>query len=85
MRTRRDFLKVAAVIPLAQNGQVAPKKQYHITLWSGGTAVKEWDTDEIQQSGADPDDGSFSDGPLCFNTPDGGKITISGTYSVEEL
>ena len=76
MTTRRDFLKSAAAIPLAQDGtSPAPKKKYHVTLWSGGSAVKEWDVDNW----------SGGDGGCYFSDSTGKSMVISGTYSMEEI
>ncbi len=74
MSNRRQFLQAAVAIPLAQDSTIDQPKKFHVTLYSGGVAVGEWDT--LNWSGGDNS---------CFFTDSkGNQLIISGTYSVEE-
>lgn len=72
MSDRRAFLKSTLALPLAAQDSTPPKK-YHVTLYSGGTAVKEWDTSSYSQGEA-----------IIYFEADGKTIQIFGTYCVEE-
>lgn len=74
MRDRRTFIKSALALPLARQDD-PDKKKYHITLFSGGIAVREWDTFEVTGGSA----------TMFFKDSQNRQIQICGTFTMEEI
>lgn len=85
MNGRRSFFRlIASLFAMPQDGYIVPTdsateqpvKKYHVTLYSGGVVIAEYDTAEVTG-------GSF--GQLYCKDSNGKQIQIVGTLKVEEL